>query len=166
MKVSWQVIKIAKLGKTYIHLEQLRVTLKWLVNWLMLWMTSHHVLTCFLPLIANCSVMLESSELFIINAIIILYTDLSISAYLFLHLSIGKFGITKNTDPLCKQRAISFVNWNDLFSKKTAYEKVKGLNSILLNILYLEILFLIRLSNSTLSILTGWILRLLHTWEI
>ena len=61
----------------------------------------------------------------------------------------------KNTDPVCKQRAISLVNWNDVFSKKTSYEKVKSFNSILLNILYLEILFLIRLSNSTLSILTG-----------
>ena len=45
--------------------------------------------------IANCSVMLESSKLFITNAIITLYMDHLISTYLFLHLTIGKFGITK-----------------------------------------------------------------------
>ena len=48
-----------------------------------------------LPLIANCSVMLESNKLFILNPIVILYMDHLISTYLFLHLTIGKFGITK-----------------------------------------------------------------------
>ena len=68
--------------------------------------------------------MWESSKLFIINAIII-YMDYLISTYLFLHL---------NTGPVCIQRAISLVNWNDVFSNKTADEKVKSLYNILLNI--------------------------------
>ena len=67
-QIGAQVIKIAKLGKTQIHLQHLR---------------------------KNCSVMLESIKLFIINGIIILYMDHSISTYLFLHFTIGKFGITK-----------------------------------------------------------------------
>ena len=49
----------------------------------------------FLPLIANFSVMLESSTLFIINAIIILYMDHLISTYLSLHHTIGTFGTIK-----------------------------------------------------------------------
>ena len=48
-----------------------------------------------LPLIASCTVMLELSKLFMINAMIILYMDHLISAYLFLHLTVGKFGIIK-----------------------------------------------------------------------
>ena len=40
----------------------------------------------------------------------------------------------KNTDPVCTQRTISLVNWNDVFGNKTADEKVKNLNNILLNI--------------------------------
>ena len=40
----------------------------------------------------------------------------------------------KNTGPVCIQRAISLVNWNDVFSNKTADEKVKSLYNILLNI--------------------------------
>ena len=40
----------------------------------------------------------------------------------------------KNTDTVCIQRAISLVNWNDVFSNKTADEKVNSLNNILLNI--------------------------------
>ena len=40
----------------------------------------------------------------------------------------------KNTDPVCIECAISLVNWNDVFSNKTADEKVKSLNNILLNI--------------------------------
>ena len=40
----------------------------------------------------------------------------------------------KNTDLISIQRAISLVNWNDVFSNKRADEKVKNLNSILLNI--------------------------------
>ena len=40
----------------------------------------------------------------------------------------------KNTDAVCIQREISLVNWNDVFSNKTADEKVKSLNNILLNI--------------------------------
>ena len=67
-QIGAQVIKIAKLGKTQIHLQHLR---------------------------KNCSVMLESIKLFIINGIIILYMDHSISTYLFLHFTIGKFRITK-----------------------------------------------------------------------
>ena len=51
--------------------------------------------TTLMRLITNYSVMLESSKLFIINAIIILYMDHLISRYLFLHLTIEKFGITK-----------------------------------------------------------------------
>ena len=42
-------------------------------------------------------------------------------------------GITK-TDPVCIQSVISLVNWNDVFNSKTADEKVKSLNNILLNI--------------------------------
>ena len=38
----------------------------------------------------------------------------------------------KNTDSVCIQRAISLVNWNDVFSNKTA---VKRFNNILLNML-------------------------------
>ena len=40
----------------------------------------------------------------------------------------------KNTDLVCIQREISLVNWNGVFSNKTADEKVKSLNNILLNI--------------------------------
>ena len=32
----------------------------------------------------------------------------------------------RNTDPICIQRAILLVNWNDAFSKKTADEKVRS----------------------------------------
>ena len=39
----------------------------------------------------------------------------------------------KNTDPVCIQRTISLVNWNDAFINKTAGERVKSLNNILLN---------------------------------
>ena len=39
----------------------------------------------------------------------------------------------KNTDPICIQRTV-LVNWNDVFNKKTADEKVKSVNNILLNI--------------------------------
>ena len=39
----------------------------------------------------------------------------------------------KDTDPECIRRAISLVNWNDVFSNKTADEKVKSLINILLN---------------------------------
>ena len=39
----------------------------------------------------------------------------------------------KNTDALCIQRAVSLVNWNDVFSNKTADEKVESLSNILLN---------------------------------
>ena len=38
----------------------------------------------------------------------------------------------KNADSLCIQRAVSLVNWNDVFSNKMADEKVESLN-ILLN---------------------------------
>ena len=40
----------------------------------------------------------------------------------------------KNTDPVCIQRAISLMNWNDVFSNKTADENVKTLKNVLLNI--------------------------------
>ena len=40
----------------------------------------------------------------------------------------------KTTDPVCIQRVISLVNWNDVFRNKTADEKVKSLSNILLNI--------------------------------
>ena len=40
----------------------------------------------------------------------------------------------KNTDPVCMQHAVSLVNWNDVFSCKTANEKIKSLNNILWNI--------------------------------
>ena len=40
----------------------------------------------------------------------------------------------KNTDPICIKRATSLVNWNDVFRNKTAVEKVKSPNNILLNI--------------------------------
>ena len=56
--------------------------------------------------------------------------DHLISTYLFLHLTIGKFGIRK-TDPVCIQRAISLVKWNDVFSNKTKDEKDKSLNMLL-----------------------------------
>ena len=59
----------------------------------------------------------------------------------------------KNTDAVCIQRAISFVNWNDVFSNKVAHEKVKSLNNILLNIFRNFIPK--RLFDSTISILTG-----------
>ena len=36
----------------------------------------------------------------------------------------------KNTDAVCIQRAISLVNWNDVFSNKTADEKVKSRASV------------------------------------
>ena len=44
---------------------------------------------------SKCSVMFELSKLFIINAIIISYMDHLTVTYLFLHLIIGKFGITR-----------------------------------------------------------------------
>ena len=69
-------------------------------------------------------------EQMIINAIMILYMDHLISKYLFLHFTIEKFGI----DLVCIQRVILLVNWNGVFSNKTADEKVKSLNKILLNI--------------------------------
>ena len=59
----------------------------------------------------------------------------------------------KNTDAVCIQRAISFVNWNDVFSNKMAHEKVNSLNNILLNIFRNFIPK--RLFNSTISIPTG-----------
>ena len=37
----------------------------------------------------------------------------------------------KNIDPVCIQRAISLVNWNDVFSNETADEIVKSLNNII-----------------------------------
>ena len=37
----------------------------------------------------------------------------------------------KNTDPVCIQRAISLVKWNDVFSNKTKDEKDKSLNMLL-----------------------------------
>ena len=40
----------------------------------------------------------------------------------------------RNTGPVCIQRAISLVNWNNVFSNKTADEKVKSLYNTLLNI--------------------------------
>ena len=40
----------------------------------------------------------------------------------------------KNANPVCIQQVVSLVNWNDVFIKKTADEKVKSLNNILLNI--------------------------------
>ena len=40
----------------------------------------------------------------------------------------------KNTDPVCIQRAISLMNWNDVFSNKTADENVKTLKNVLFNI--------------------------------
>ena len=89
-------------------------------------MTSRHALICFLQLIANCSVMLESSKLLIVNASI-LYMDHLISTYLFLHLTIkGSLGLQKDRDLVCIQRVISLVNWNDVF-------RDESLNKILLN---------------------------------
>ena len=44
---------------------------------------------------SSCSVMLESSKQFIIDSIIILYMDHLISTYLLLHVTTGKFRITK-----------------------------------------------------------------------
>ena len=35
----------------------------------------------------------------------------------------------KNTDPVCIQRAISLVKWNDVFSNKTTDEKVSTTSS-------------------------------------
>ena len=53
------------------------------------------------------------------------------SLNLFFHLTIvWEVWGYKNTDPVCIQRAISSVNWNDAFSNKTADEKVKSLNNI------------------------------------
>ena len=37
----------------------------------------------------------------------------------------------KNTDPVCMQLAISLMNWNDVFSNKTAFEKVKSQQSLI-----------------------------------
>ena len=118
-------------------------------------MTSRHILTCFLPQIANCYVMLESSKLFIINAIIILYMDHLISTYLFLHLTKGKFGITKIH--LRYIYSVQFHSWIGMTSSVTKRQMKK---------LKILIRFLIRLSNSTKSIPTGWILKLFHPWEI
>ena len=59
----------------------------------------------------------------------------------------------KRTGPICIHRAISLVNWNDVFSNKTVDEKVESLNNTLL--LYLKILFVIKFSESTISIPTG-----------
>ena len=56
------------------------------------------------------------------------------------------------------------MNWNDAFGNKTADEKVKSLNNIFLNIF--RNFILIRLSDLTISVPTGRILRLFHPWEI
>ena len=74
-----------------------------------------------------CDVGVEQT---IINPIMILYMDHLISTYLFLHFIMEKFGI----DLVCIQHVILLVNWNDVFSNKTADEKVRSLNKILLNI--------------------------------
>ena len=70
----------------------------------------------------------------------------------------------KNTDAVCIQRAISLVNWNDIFINKTGDEKVISLSNILLNIF--RNWFLIRLSNSIISIPRNRILRLFNHREI
>ena len=55
--------------------------------------------------------------------------------------------------PICIQQAILLVNWYYAYSNKTADEKGKSLNKMLLNIF--RKFFLTGLSNSTISISTG-----------
>ena len=154
----WPSDKDIKAGQDIDTLQKLWVTFKWLVNRHILWMTSRHVLTSFLPQITNSSVMLESSKLFIINAIIILYMDHLISTYLFLHFTIGKFGITKIQ--MWYVYRMQFHQWIRMSSLVTKRQMKKLKVSTISHYIYFEILFLIRLSNSTISTPTGWILRL------
>ena len=87
-------------------------------------MTSRHVLICFLPHIANCSHNKCHHN--------IIYGSLNFNIPLGPPYNREVWGY-KNTDRVCMQHAISLVNWSNLFSNKTADEKVKSLNNILLN---------------------------------
>ena len=119
-------------------------------------MASYHVLTCFLSLVANCCLMLESSKLFMINAVIIyIYGWLNLNIFLPPPYYREVWGY-KNTDPVCVQRAILLVNGNGVFSNKITKQQKKKLKvSSTSYEIYLEILFLIRLSNSTISVPVG-----------
>ena len=69
-----------------------------------------------------------------------IYTDGLISTYSFLHLTIGKFGIT---EAMGMASLVTKQQKKKLKVSSTSYE------------IYLEILFLIRLSNSTISVPVG-----------
>ena len=85
---------------------------------------------CFLPLIKNCSVMLEATYSKCYHNIIYGSLNINIPLPPPFYRKVWDF---KNTDPVCTPCEISLVNWNYAFSNKTADEKVKSLNSILSN---------------------------------
>ena len=85
----------------------------------------------FLPLIANFFLKLESRKLLCHHNIICGSLNVNKPLLPPYYRDVWDY---QNTDPLCIQHAISLVNWNDVFSKKTADEKVKSLSNILLNI--------------------------------
>ena len=123
-------------------------------------------MTCFLPLIANYSLMSESSKLVMINLILRqLSSDYKKNrSGTYTAWNLIQFGITRKTDPVCIQRETSLKSWNNVFSNTTADEKDKSLNNILLNIFRNFILN--KVIKVDYNILTGWILRLFHPWEI